>query len=176
MTHDDGPPSSAHRREKTFLRVSGPVSFSSRLGDRLRHWSRTEHRSRETIQRPLRQPDRTQAWSSSAARVLLFCVLWNRACLFSLMSPSFAYRVTATAVDIRRVFHGFALRAAIAAAFCCHTGARWMRAFIRFSLSHIGFPSLDRICLRSIDLLLLDAPAPPKATLPPEARALTRAN
>ena len=143
MAHDDGPPSSAHRREKTFLRVSGPVSFSSRLGDRLRHWSRTEHRSRETIQRPLRQPDRTQAWSSSAARVLLFCVLWNRACLFSLMSPSFAYRVTATAVDIRRVFHGFALRAAIAAAFRCQAGTRWMCAFVRLSLGHINLPLTD---------------------------------
>lgn len=41
-----------------------------------------------------------------------------------------------------------------------------MRAFVRFSFSHISFPSLDCICLRSIDLLLFDAPAPLKATLP----------
>jgi hypothetical protein len=41
-----------------------------------------------------------------------------------------------------------------------------MRAFVRFSFSHISFPSLDRIGLWSIDLLVLDAPAPLKATLP----------
>lgn len=51
-----------------------------------------------------------------------------------------------------------------------------MRAFVRFSLSHISLPSLDRICLRSIDLLLFDAPAALRAPLPPEARARTRTN
>jgi hypothetical protein len=93
---------------------------------------------------------------------------------FLLMSPALASWVTAAAVDVRRVFHGFALRAAIAAAFGCHAGARWMRAFVRFSLSHISLPSLDRICLRSIDLLLFDAPAALRAPLPPEALALLR--
>jgi hypothetical protein len=98
------------------------------------------------------------------------------------MSPALASRVTATAVDIRRVFHGFALRAAIAAAFRRHAGARWMPAFVRFSFSHISFILLDRIYLRLIalikfpDLLLFDAPAALLAPLPPEARALTRAN
>jgi hypothetical protein len=82
------------------------------------------------------------------------------------MSPALASWVTAAAVDVRRVFHGFALRAAIAAAFRCHAGAGWMRAFVRFSLSHVSFPSLDRICLWSIDLLLFDAPAALRAPLP----------
>jgi hypothetical protein len=74
------------------------------------------------------------------------------------MSPAFASRVTTTAVDVRCVFHGFALRAAIAAAFHCHAGTGWMRAFVRFSLSHISLPLLDRIGLRLIDLLHLMHP------------------
>jgi hypothetical protein len=44
----------------------------------------------------------------------------------------------ATAVDVRRILHGFALRAAIAAALGCQARTRRMLAFVGFLLSHIG--------------------------------------
>jgi hypothetical protein len=44
----------------------------------------------------------------------------------------------ATAVDVRRILHGFALRAAIAAALGCQARTGRMLAFVGFLLSHIG--------------------------------------
>jgi hypothetical protein len=44
-----------------------------------------------------------------------------------------------TAVDVMSILHGFALRAAVAAALGCQARTRRMFAFVRFFSSHIGF-------------------------------------
>lgn len=79
------------------------------------------------------------------------------------MSSALAAGMSATAVDVGRILHGFALRAAIAAALGCQAGTRRMLAFIRFCLSHIGL---------LLEFLLLfdagDVRAEPHVDLSPE--------
>jgi len=54
------------------------------------------------------------------------------------VSFALAAGMGATAVDVRRILHGFALRAAVAAALGCQARTRRMFAFVRFFSSHIG--------------------------------------
>ena len=80
------------------------------------------------------------------------------------MSSALASGMAATAVDVGHILHGFALRAAVAAALGCQARTRRMLAFVRFSSSHIGL---------LFELLLLfdadDVRAEPHIDLTPKA-------
>ena len=88
--------------------------------------------------------------TGSSAGVVLFGNLGILALRFAgmgldlaLMCSALTAGVRATAVDIRRVLHRLALRAAIAAAVRSDARTRRMLAFLRFSLRHLKPPPVQ---------------------------------
>lgn len=102
--------------------------------------------------------------TGSSTGAVLFCSLGILALRFAgmgsvpvLMSSALTSGVRATAVDVRRILHRFALRTTIAAAVRSEARTRRMLAFVRSSSSHLK-PPADAFPLADYFVLLFDAP------------------
>jgi len=86
--------------------------------------------------------NRIEHWRRSFLQLGYFdFASWRHGIRPALVSPALAAGVRATAVDVRRVLHRLALRAAIAAALRCQARTRRVLAFVRSSLSHLRPPA-----------------------------------